>query len=568
MDISKGNIEILQSGYYEITGETDINNIYVKAQATIVLDNVTIDLNKKNISKGAIIIDKSSDVTLIIKNKNVLKSGYNYAGIQLIGRSKLTIREDTLLNQYNELYIQSGETAAGIGSGFGGDYLGDIIIENGNIVIVSLRDGAGIGGGNGLNGGGDFIGSLTISGGNINITQGYGGGAGIGGGSNGSLVGRVEVNNGILLSNVDEAGIGAGIGGGYNGNFEGTVIINGGNITSVGGEGCAGIGAGIGNTIRGNFTGEVKINGGNVVAIGGVYDTYGGGAGIGSGFKGDFSGEIKLNAGFIEARGGSTGSDFGSGTGGESVGDITAKVKSIDVIPDFLDLQIGESEKVVSQVTLVATVQGSLPDYSKVTYTSRDTNIAVVDSSGLVTAVDNGNTEIIVTSVIDKNKFTICYVSVNSSITIIGDIDLLISIPKNEIQPSELYNIVCYGNNPIITYKYKDSCIKEFDVYVNVPCCKNPVLGKGQYKNIVVCITVDYSIALYSGSDCLQNLLIYALEFDNFSTNLNFCTSINEDIDTSKFKIIIMPYYELDTNYSQKYYMFKIRGHIGLYKIM
>lgn len=568
MDISKGNIEILQSGYYEITGETDCNNIYVKAKATIVLDNITIDLNKKNISKGSIIIDKNSDVTLIIRNKNIIKSGYNYAGIQLIGISKLTIREDTLFNQYNELDIQSGEAAAGIGSGYGDDFLGDIVIENGNITILSLRDGAGIGGGNGLNGGGNFIGSLIISGGNINITQGYGGGAGIGGGSNGSLVGTVEINNGILLANVDEVGIGAGIGGGYDGNFEGTLTINGGNVTAVGGEGCAGIGAGIGNTVKGNFTGEVKINGGNVIAIGGVYDNYGGGAGIGSGFNGNFSGEIKLNQGYIEARGGLTGSDFGSGTGGESTGDITAKVKSIDISLDFLDLKIGESENIVSHVTLVATVQGDLPDYSKVTYTSNDTSVAVVDSNGVVTAVGNGNTQIIVTSVIDKNKFTICYVSVNSSITIIGDIDLLISIPKNEIPTSELYNIICYGNNPIIAYKYKDSCIKDFDVYVDVPCCKNPVLGKGQYKNIVVYINVDYSIALYSGSDCLKNLLIYALKFDNFSTNLNFCTSINEDIDTSKFKIIIMPYYELDTSYSEKYYMFKIKGHIGLYKVM
>lgn len=566
MDISKGNIEILQSGYYEITGETYSNNIYVKAQATIVLDNVIIDLNKNNLSKAAIMIDKYSDVTLIIKNKNILKSGYNYAGIQLTRKSKLTIKEDTSFNQYNELTIQSGESGSGIGSGCGYDFLGDIMIESGNINILCLRDGAGIGGGNGLNGGGNFIGSLLISGGNINIKQGHGGGAGIGGGCNGSFVGKVEINNATLVADVDEVGIGAGIGGGYDGNFEGILTINGGQIKVVGGEGCAGIGAGIGNTVKGNFTGDVIINGGSVTAIGGVYDAYGGGAGIGSGFNGNFSGEIKLNAGNIDAKGGSTGSDFGSGTGGESTGNISAKVKSIDINPDFLDLKIGESEKIVADVTLVASVQGELPDYSKVTYSSKDTSIAVVDSSGVVTAVGNGNTEIIVTALIDKNKFTICYVSVDSNITIIGDIDLLISIPKNEIQSSELYSIVCYGNNPIITYKYKDSCIKDFDVYVDVPCCKNPVQGKGQYKSILVYISVDYSIALYSGSDCLENLLIYALKYDNFSTNLHFCTSINEDIDISKFKIIIMPYYEIDTDYSEKYYIFKIKGNIGLCK--
>lgn len=568
MDISQGNISILQPGYYEITGETYSNNIYIKANATIVLDGVTIDLNKNDISKGAIIIDKYSDVTLIIKNVNILKSGYNYAAIQLIGKSKLIIKEDTSFKLEHKLTIQSGQGASGIGSGFGDDFLGEIIIESGNIDITSLRDGAGIGGGNGLNGGGNFIGSLVILGGNIKITQGFGGGAGIGAGCNGGFLGRVEINNGILECNINEVGIGAGIGGGYDGNFEGTVIINGGKILAVGGKGCAGIGAGIGNTIRGDFVGDVIINGGNVEAIGGELDFYSGGAGIGSGYDGNFSGEIKLNSGYISSKGGGSGNDFGAGTRGLTEGNISAKVKSIDISPHFLDLKIGESKKIEASVILVAEVHGELPDYSKVYYASKNTSIAVVDDTGLVTAIGNGNTEIIVTSAIDKNKSVICYISVESSIRIIGDIDLLINVPKNNIQASELYSLVCYGNNPIINYEYKDSYIKNFDVYVDIPCCKNPVKGKAEYKNIVVYIDVNYSIALYSGDNCLQNLLIYALEFNNFSTNLNFCTNINEDIDMDKYKIILMPYYELDTNYSNKYYIFKIKGNIGVCKIM
>lgn len=561
LNIADGNIVITQEGSYEIYGSSTENNIYIKSNATVLLNNLSINLISKY--KGALIIDKLVKVELTLEGNNNLTSDENFAGIEIIGNSQILIKA---ANSTCNLNIVSGASSAGIGGGNSQNFEGEIIIEGGIINITSTRDGAGIGGGNGGNGGGHFTGKLHMYGGTINTTQGSGGGAGIGGGSFGSLIGEILIDGGNVNCLVGDYGLGAGIGGGYDGNLDGIVTINDGLIVATGGEGSAGIGGGIRTHSGGALNGNVIINGGNTSAYGGIYNTNEGGAGIGSGYGGSFSGDVDLNYGNITAYGPGNANDIGPGSNGENNGNVNLKVKSVSVTPDFVDLNIGESIKVESNVIIEADVNAKIPDYQKVLYTSNDPNIAIVDNNGVITAIGYGNTQILATSVVDSSKYGVCNININNNIIIIGEIDMLIQVDKNQLPYDELGNVVCYGNNPVISYSYLHRDIEKYSVYIKVPLCSNDIPAIAEYKDILVFLNVDYSIALYSGDGCQDNLAIYALSFNNLSTNIKFCVGVNEDIDINNYNVIIMPRYSVDTNYSNKYYLFNISGYIGIVK--
>ena len=137
-----------------------------------------------------------------------------------------------------------GGGAAGIGGAFANGE--NITITGGTVNAAgSYFDhgmGAGIGGGNSSGN------NITITGGTVNVTGGYGGGAGIGGGSVGFWGGEsgsgknITINGGTVNAIGTDGG--AGIGGGENGNGE-DITINGGKVNASGAYGGAGIGGGV-----------------------------------------------------------------------------------------------------------------------------------------------------------------------------------------------------------------------------------------------------------------------------------------------------------------------------------
>lgn len=555
LDISNGNIVIEEDGYYEILGSTTNYNIYINCKATIILNNVDIDVKRK--SKAAIVIDELGDITLTFKGRNSLKSDDNYAGIQIKDKGKLLIKGDIDAT----LNIESGTSGAGIGGGYGEDFEGVLIIETGVINILSTREGAGIGGGNGGYGGGHLSGDVIIEGGNINITSGNSGGSGIGGGSNADLSGNVVINGGQINTFPGENAIGSGIGGGYDGNLSGNVIINGGQTLSIGGEASSGIGAGVKINRGGSLSGTVTVNGGVIVAKGGNYIEGSGGSGIGGGYGGDLKGNIILNNGNITAIGAGNANDIGAGSNGEISGEISIKVYKIEVDPTYLYMNIGENYKIKSTLTIDPSINAHIEDLYKVLYFSNDENVAVVNEEGIVNAISEGETQIVATPLYDKTKHAICNVTVKKSNVIeLGKIDLIIDVEKDEINLQDIDNIICYGNNPVIKNIFANYNIKSLNKNIELKDCKEKINVAAKYKETNIYLALSYSIVLYS----LNKFKVYALKNDYISSNLIYCSKEDYEFDINKFEIVIDPIYEIDADYSSKYYIFKISGNIFL----
>ena len=96
----------------------------------------------------------------------------------------------------------------------------------------------------------------------------------------------------------------------------------------------------------------------------------------------------------------------------ESVTDITLNKNELNLVP-------GETEK------LVATIYPKDATNNKITWVSSDPNVATVSDDGLVSAINNGNTTITVTTQ-DGNKKATCLVTVEHPVT-------NITLNKNEL---------------------------------------------------------------------------------------------------------------------------------------
>ncbi|SET40202.1 Cadherin-like beta sandwich domain-containing protein, partial [Natronincola peptidivorans] len=229
---------------------------------------------------------------------------------------------------------------AGIGSGSHGAG-GTITITGGEVTATGNEGGAGIGGGhNGLHG------IITITGGTVTATGGrsdYRGGAGIGGGgiyNNSGSGGTITITGGTVIAksgeiwggstSADRFG-GAGIGGGGNGSG-GVITIEGGEVEATGGDeyvrGHGGAGIGGGSNESG---GIITIAGGTVSATGGS-----GGAGIGSGGihigNSGSGGTITITGGNVIAKGGGYGAaNIGGGKNGEG-GIVYIKGENTNVV--------------------------------------------------------------------------------------------------------------------------------------------------------------------------------------------------------------------------------------------
>ncbi|MCL2107163.1 MAG: Ig-like domain-containing protein, partial [Oscillospiraceae bacterium] len=248
-----------------------------------------------------------------------------------------------------EVTAQGGEGAAGIGGGYQAS-TPDITVSGGTVNAAGGLFGAGIGGGgkvpmlmdsrissgviaihggtveaeSGVGGAGIGSGGLSqgehivITGGEVTArgqTEGYNGGAGIGGGSLEApflyedSVGIIEISGGTVNASAESWC--AAIGGGRR-SFGGQVKISGGDITAQGGGSYNGTGIGAGVILFGDIS--VDISGGTVYAEGSSFAPGIGGGGTGGMGSGDAHVYVNISGGDITAQGG----DECSGIGGRS----------------------------------------------------------------------------------------------------------------------------------------------------------------------------------------------------------------------------------------------------------
>lgn len=258
---------------------TVINN-FADTVLNLTLKDVKIDVSDTGDyydgvdGKAALSVQGDGNVTIELDGDNVLKSGYDRAGLEKnTSTGTLTLKDDKEAGS-GSLKAEGGDCGAGIGGGecYNGE---NITITGGTVTARGGDGGAGIGGGDG-----GAAENITITGGTVTAAGGYYG-AGIGGGSGGSGSGGSGKNITITGGTVNAAGGwgGAGIGGG--GWVSGqNITITGGTVNAEGGDCGAGIGGG-----KENSGSNVTVSGAaQVTATAGKSNGYyGAGATIGSG---------------------------------------------------------------------------------------------------------------------------------------------------------------------------------------------------------------------------------------------------------------------------------------------
>ena len=299
--------------------------------------------------KAALSVQGKGNVEIELDGNNELKSGKGRAGLEKTSTGTLTLKDDN--KEAGSLTATGGYNGAGIGGGNGdgaenititggSSGSGENITINGGEVTASGGDnwddcGAGIGGGGNSSGN-----NITITGGTVNVTGGYGGGAGIGGGAEGGGGNNITIKGGTVTATGGgyRGNSGAGIGGGSSGSGE-NITINDGKVTATGGSYAAGIGGGSVGAWGGDAGSgkNITINGGTVNATG-----TDGGAGIGGGENGNGE-DITINGGKVNASGAYGGAGIGGGVNG-----------------------IGSKVTVSGAAQVTATATGSGPDWSGV----------------------------------------------------------------------------------------------------------------------------------------------------------------------------------------------------------
>ena len=265
---------------------TVINN-FANTVLNLTLKDVKIDVSDTGSyddgvdGKAALSVQGEGNVEIELDGDNVLKSGYDRAGLEKnTSTGTLTLKDDKEAGS-GSLKAEGGDCGAGIGGGecYNGE---NITITGGTVTATGGDSGAGIGGGDG-----GAAENITITGGTVTAAGGYYG-AGIGGGSGGSGSGGSGKNITITGGTVNAAGGwgGAGIGGGGwvsgNGGWVSgqNITITGGTVNADGGDCGAGIGGG-----KENSGSNVTVSGAaQVTATAGKSNGYyGAGATIGSG---------------------------------------------------------------------------------------------------------------------------------------------------------------------------------------------------------------------------------------------------------------------------------------------
>ena len=217
-----------------IIGTTSSAGVVVQGGVTanITLSDVSINVSEK--IAGAFIITGNSTINLTLSGTNELKSGQEYAGLEVGKGNTLVITAAST----GSVTATGGISASGIGGSrnHGG---GTVTINGGTVYANGGMSCAGIGGGRAVsssaNGAG---GTVTINGGTVYAT-GDGNGAGIGGGGaneNGGPGGTVIITGGTVHATIrGQTGAGIGSAGPYYPS-KGTLQITGGNV-EIGGNG-------------------------------------------------------------------------------------------------------------------------------------------------------------------------------------------------------------------------------------------------------------------------------------------------------------------------------------------
>ena len=234
-DIADGNVNVVESAPYLISGTSTVNTITVNTGVTadITISNLYIQVTNRY--QCAFSIASNATVNLRLAGSNYLMSGREEAALHVPIGATLNI-------------------ADGDGSGI--------------LTAMGGGQGPGIGGGHMARGG-----RITIISGNITAIGGFGA-AGIGCGDFGKDGGILTIAGGTVVAqggSMGEGGCGAGIGGG-NASAGGVITITGGKVTATGGIDVWPEGAGAG--IGGGYTqpgGLITITGGTVYAMRGTH---------------------------------------------------------------------------------------------------------------------------------------------------------------------------------------------------------------------------------------------------------------------------------------------------------
>ena len=204
--------------------------IYIANNATVTLQNVSINANGSWTSGYYAGITCIGNATLILEGTNNVKGFHaNSPGIYVPTGYTLTIQGS------GSLKASSNGNGAGIGGG--PQNCGNIVIAGGTITATGGGEvGApGIGAGYGAS-----CGTISITGGTVNATGGlYGSGIGTG---NGGSCGAITISGGFVTA--QGGNYAAGIGAGYYNSSCVSIDITGGIVTATGGTYAAGIGTG------------------------------------------------------------------------------------------------------------------------------------------------------------------------------------------------------------------------------------------------------------------------------------------------------------------------------------
>lgn len=283
VDSANENIEINAAGcttdkQYKFTKDAKNVTFTMNPSSPLVMDSSSKEHGPIKLESGAeVTIKMYGDITLKGGHDSGMGKNYGHAGIHVQSGATLHLEVNGKLKTYG---------------GDGGDH----------------RGAAGIGSDDDSDCGDMYI---TVNDGGSIEAYGYHGGAGIGGGDNGSI-GTIDIkgtsHNTSILAN--GAAGGAGIGGANDGKVSNLTIDNIGTINCVGGNEAAGIGGGdhegvgdggnIGNITVKNC-GTVNVKGGN------------GGAGIGGGEDADITSITVENCDSVTATSGDGAAGIGTG---------------------------------------------------------------------------------------------------------------------------------------------------------------------------------------------------------------------------------------------------------------
>ena len=266
-DLDKGSITV---------SATVENQTVSQAGGSPTVDHNPVITSSSGTTNNTVTItaEKNATANVTLENVNIDTGTRGGAAITASGEGNVNIELDGTNR------VQSGNTHAGVekkdngtltitdenkdgsltatgggvgGAGIGGGYEGsgsNITIEGGKVTATGGSAGAGIGGGAGGSGS-----NIAVSGGEVTAQGGFDG-AGIGGGAHG-IGSNITISDGKVTATGGAAG--AGIGGGFWGSGSG-ITIEGGEVTAQGDIGGGANGTGSDVTISGDA--QVKVQGG------------------------------------------------------------------------------------------------------------------------------------------------------------------------------------------------------------------------------------------------------------------------------------------------------------------